>query len=520
MKKFYLIVSALVLIFLTSSQLQAQTIWDSNMITFTKEAYTDWTLPENQDRIKEDIWITRGNAMPIFNIAEEDYDLWGSSPSDTKWAFGSISDGVENLLFDSWGQTIRWNPPAAVEKEMVLFLVSDSIFIDIKFTSWTSGGGTGGGGFSYIRSTGESSDKLWTGDPIAFTKADYADWTLAGNQDRITDHVWITRADNQGLFNIVNEDGFYGGEFGTVTSGSPFNTEWAFGKIADGVETLAFDYWGAAINWSPPQMVGKDMVLHLISEDIYIDIKFTSWTSGQGSGGGGFSYERSTGTPSDRLWTGDALTFTKPNNADWTQAANQDRITDGVWLTRADSEGIFNIAHQDQYQGTFVDSPTKTMWAFGSTAQGIANLNFDFFLQTIEYYPPGMLNQDMVLYLVPYDTYIDITFTSWSSGSEGGGGGFSYTRASEPATAVASRMTPEDEISFYPNPASEYFYLRNADPAGSVSFDLYDPTGKMIESRILKGNGPFPVSHLQEGLYFYRIDKDGLKYQGTVLISR
>ena len=43
-------------------------------------------------------------------------------------------------------------------------------------------------------------------------------------------------------------------------------------------------------------MVGVDAVVHLISDDIYIDIKFISWTKGQGSeipAGGGFSYERS-----------------------------------------------------------------------------------------------------------------------------------------------------------------------------------------------------------------------------------
>jgi hypothetical protein len=34
------------------------------------------------------------------------------------------------------------------------------------------------------------------------------------------------------------------------------------------------------------------MVVHLITDDIYIDIKFLSWTSG--GAGGGFSYERST----------------------------------------------------------------------------------------------------------------------------------------------------------------------------------------------------------------------------------
>ena len=44
-------------------------------------------------------------------------------------------------------------------------------------------------------------------------------------------------------------------------------------------------------------VVGENMVLYLIEENIYIDIKFTSWSEGNGDGegsGGGFSYERST----------------------------------------------------------------------------------------------------------------------------------------------------------------------------------------------------------------------------------
>ena len=40
-------------------------------------------------------------------------------------------------------------------------------------------------------------------------------------------------------------------------------------------------------------MVGKNYVIHLITDDIYIDLKILSWSSGQ-NGGGGFSYERST----------------------------------------------------------------------------------------------------------------------------------------------------------------------------------------------------------------------------------
>ena len=517
MKKNYLSMLVMGLILISSAKLTSQTIWDSNMITFTKGDYTDWNHPDNQDRITDNLWITRGNSLPIFNVYEENYDLWGSSPADTKWAFGSIADGVENLLFDSWGHAIGWYPPGMVDQPMVLFLVTDSIYIDITFTSWTSGADVGGGGFSYERSTGDPSETLWTGAAITFTKANNADWTNAGNQDRINDNVWLTRKDEAGLFNIAQEDGFSGGSFGTRSGGSPFDTEWAFGSIADGVETLNFSYWGSAVFWTPPDMVGEDMVLHLISEDIYIDIKFTSWTSGDQ--GGGFSYERASGTPSEQFWTENPITFTKANNADWTLAENQDRITDRVWITRQDNQGIFNYWYQDGYQDQFIASPTGTKWAFGNTGDGIENLFFDFFLQTIEYYPPGMLDQDMVLWVMEEDIYIDITFTSWTRGDEGGGGGFSYTRATEASTGVADQEAPSNRITCYPNPASDYVYLNRVDHSISVRFELYDLAGKNVLSRMIEGNVPLPVGHLNKGLYFYRITEDDMEYSGTIILS-
>ncbi len=127
---------------------------------------------------------------------------------------------------------------------------------------------------------------VWTGPTITFTKADFADWTLAENQDRITDSVWITRANSQGIFNIAVEE-FY-------VPASPQDTEWAYGHAAD-YQSLTFKPW---VQWhmnNPLRTIGVDAVLHLISDDIYIDIKFLSWT--QGAAGGGFSYERSTPIP-------------------------------------------------------------------------------------------------------------------------------------------------------------------------------------------------------------------------------
>ena len=44
------------------------------------------------------------------------------------------------------------------------------------------------------------------------------------------------------------------------------------------------------MNPDPPHTVGVNAVVHLIAEDIYLDLRVTSWTSR----GGGFSYIRST----------------------------------------------------------------------------------------------------------------------------------------------------------------------------------------------------------------------------------
>lgn len=144
-----------------------------------------------------------------------------------------------------------------------------------------------------------SAQTEWSGALTTFSKADNVDWTLANNQDQITSNVSITRANNQGLFNIVLES-----EAGQNGNGpAPSDTEWAFGNINDGVGTLTFTTWGVAHAaaggngvGSPPSLIGEDMVVHLITDDIYIDIKLLSWSVGGNGGsiGGGFSYERST----------------------------------------------------------------------------------------------------------------------------------------------------------------------------------------------------------------------------------
>ena len=85
------------------------------------------------------------------------------------------------------------------------------------------------------------------------------------------------------MINVVTET--------TATGGSPQGTEWALGTTAD-LDNLEFKSLKPAADNQLKEVPGQSFVLHLIEEDIYIDVTFLSWTAG--GSGGGFSYERST----------------------------------------------------------------------------------------------------------------------------------------------------------------------------------------------------------------------------------
>ncbi len=124
---------------------------------------------------------------------------------------------------------------------------------------------------------------IWEGPSISFRKENGSDPSLEENQDRISDNVWLTRSNEGGqIFNIVLESS-------ANKSNSPLGTEWALGRTSD-LTSLSFSPFRQAVG-EPKEVVGKDLVLHLIDEDVYLDIRFTSW--GQNKSGG-FAYERST----------------------------------------------------------------------------------------------------------------------------------------------------------------------------------------------------------------------------------
>jgi hypothetical protein len=123
---------------------------------------------------------------------------------------------------------------------------------------------------------------VWTGPAITFTRAVGADPTQPAAQDRMTPNVWLTRGDTMGLYNAATQKAY-------VAPGAA-DTEWAAGTTA-ALPTLTFSPWVTWAGHAPPSTVGQNAVVHLITDDIYINIKFTAWAQ---SGGGSFSYQRST----------------------------------------------------------------------------------------------------------------------------------------------------------------------------------------------------------------------------------
>jgi autotransporter-associated beta strand protein len=176
-------------------------------------------------------------------------------------------------------------------------------------------------------STGRArASTIWGGPIVHFEKPDGADGTLPANQDFLTANVIFARGSVQGLYNAATESSF-------THFLSPAGTEWESGTTAT-INPGAFTDWNTwvkVINAGPRSVIGKAAVVHLITDDIYLNITFTAWG---GSGAAGFAYDRSSPTPSGPVtWTstgsgnwsagGNWSSGTAPNGAGQTAALNQ-----------------------------------------------------------------------------------------------------------------------------------------------------------------------------------------------------
>ncbi len=198
-----------------TTTLPTPTIWSKNdsTLTFTKANHADWTQAANQDRISDNLWITRGDKSYIFNYADEveaDSDV---SPNGTQWALGT-TDNLDTLTFGTFGDLWNENVSEIANNDMVVYVESDNVYFDINFSSWTQGS-SNGGGFSYTRAKGPEPTpiiqsfqdsagyayKFDGGDTEYYMEAHLSDYAM-GNQFSV--EMWV-KPDSVGIDQVFLE---------------------------------------------------------------------------------------------------------------------------------------------------------------------------------------------------------------------------------------------------------------------------------------------------------------------------
>ena len=154
---------AVVLFAVAADSASGQTVWTGPMISFSKPAFADPSLAQNQDAILPGVVsLTRADERGLFNIATESAYTKLVSPADTEWAFSLNNPGetitatnFANLQFAAWELAHAESPPSVVGEPGVLHIVSADIYLDVQMTSWGVTPGEGGS-FSYMRATPNS----------------------------------------------------------------------------------------------------------------------------------------------------------------------------------------------------------------------------------------------------------------------------------------------------------------------------------------------------------------------------
>ena len=119
------------------------------------------------------------------------------------------------------------------------------------------------------------------GEAVYFVKEDYADVTNPENWDHVTGSVAIMRGDNQGLYNPYLEDSYNGL--------GPSGTLWHSGYTGD-ADPMNYTDWSNVVAGQANNLPGQTLSMWCLEENLYFDVTFDSWTSG--NNGGGFSYWR------------------------------------------------------------------------------------------------------------------------------------------------------------------------------------------------------------------------------------
>ena len=240
------------------------------------------------------------NGGSLVNIKTEGYWNQDYSPEFTLWAFSdymghpsviSASD-FNTLRFYNFSSAIGFNPPDSINRVAVCYIPSENMYFDVKFTNWPN---NANGTVSYERSILPAvSTPLYyktSINDIIFDNPDYANTV-----DTMTRFVALTRYPTGLLYNTVLEVNY-------ANNVSPSGVKFAFSALGPnslipsvtcdlletGVIIPVFSDFKTASEITS-SIVGVAGIMYLETENIYIDITFTRWSTVTGTGG--FAYTR------------------------------------------------------------------------------------------------------------------------------------------------------------------------------------------------------------------------------------
>jgi hypothetical protein len=213
-----------------------QSVWSGFSYSFEKFDFANPALPANQDRITDNVWLTRGNSGGLYNIqSESGYSVpppvGQGSPVGTQWATALnnptktiAATNWTNLTFTDWvsaygGQGTMNLPNQLLANNAVVYLVADNTYLDLRFTTWHGAGG----GFAYERAA--APPPLTTGDYNLNGVIDAADYVVWRNTLTQTASPLGSGADGNANGTIDSGDfDFWRARFGNVLAGSATGT--------------------------------------------------------------------------------------------------------------------------------------------------------------------------------------------------------------------------------------------------------------------------------------------------------
>lgn len=101
------------------------------------------------------VWITRGTSMPLYNAAAETQWDQTISPANTLWipASGALTNADQLTNYDTFANVVGSpgnSPGNQVNQTFFVKIVTDNIYFSLTLTEW---GNADGGSFAYDRST-------------------------------------------------------------------------------------------------------------------------------------------------------------------------------------------------------------------------------------------------------------------------------------------------------------------------------------------------------------------------------